>query len=134
MGRPLNKKFFGATAADNIKVQFYDGTDSVPGYIVKQKGSKKFVCKSAAGDEATCMLVDKAAGDLAAGEMSITVKLDNGTVARVTKISAHRVVVGGAVYGWNFSTSTSDGLAQVEEAGTNADMDGATDLEGDETP
>jgi selenocysteine-specific translation elongation factor len=134
MGRPLNKRFFGANANNNIKVQFHDGASSVPGYIVKQKGSKKFVCKSAAGDEATCVLVNKESADLAAGEMTITVKLDNGTVAQVTKITAHRVVAGGAVYGWNFSTSTSDGEAQVEEAGSDSDMTGATDLEGDETP
>jgi selenocysteine-specific translation elongation factor len=134
MGRPLNKKLFGANANDNIKVQFHDGSSSVPGYIVKQKGSKKFVCKSATGTEATCVLVNKAAAALAAGEMTITVKLDNGTVAQVTKISAHRVVAGGAVYSWNFSTSTSDGAAQVEEAGSDAGMTGATDLEGDETP
>lgn len=134
MGRPLNKRFFSADANNNIKVQFHNGTASVPGYIVKQKGSKKFVCKSAAGVEATCVLVDKAAGALAAGEMTITVKLDDGTVARVTKIAAHKVTANGASYPWNFSTSTSDGAAQVEEAGTNAAMSGATDLEGDETP
>lgn len=134
MGRPLNKRFFGANANNNIKVQFHNGTASVPGYIVKQKGSKKFVCKSAAGVEATCVLVDKAASALVAGEMTITVKLDNGNVEQVTKISAHRVVAGGVVYGWNFSTSTTDSEVQVEEAGSNAAMAGATDLEGDETP
>ncbi len=79
------------------------------------------------------MLVDKDAGDLVAGEMSLTVKLDSGTVVHVTKISAHRVVAGGTVYGWNFSTSTSDGAAEMEEAGSNSSMAGATDIEGDET-
>ena len=43
MGRPLNKRFFGApTAAGNeIKVQFHNGTESVNGYIVKQLGSQE---------------------------------------------------------------------------------------------
>lgn len=39
MGRPINKRYFGASLADNIKVQFFNGTESVPGYIVKQTGS-----------------------------------------------------------------------------------------------
>jgi hypothetical protein len=46
MGRPLNKRNFSADANDNIKVQFHNGAASVPGYIVKQKGSKKFVVKA----------------------------------------------------------------------------------------
>ena len=134
MGRPLNKRFFGADANNNIKVQFHNGVASVPGYLVKQKGSKKFMCKDAAGNTALCALVENtAAGDLAAGQMSITVKLDDGTVTQVSKISARRVTVLGVSYPWNFSTSTVDGAAQVEEAGSDSSLTGATDLEGDET-
>jgi len=49
MGRPLNKRLFGAegvghTAAGNeIKVNFHNGSGVKEGYIVKQKGSKRFV-------------------------------------------------------------------------------------------
>jgi len=133
MGRPLNKRNFGTPDSGNeIKVQFHNGTASVPGYIVKQKGSKRFVCKDASGTTATCVLVDKAAGSLAAGEMSITMKLDDTTVVQVVKISGRKMTAdNGNTYPWNFSTSTTDGAAEVEEAGTDASMTGATNLEGD---
>lgn len=133
MGRPLNKKYFAANANNNIKVQFNNGLDSVAGYITTQKGTKKFKVKEF--DDSTtyiCRLVPKASGDLLSGEMSITVKNDAGTISQISKISAHRVTTGGISYPWNFSTSTSDGAVQIEEAGTNTAGAGATDLEGDD--
>ena len=64
MGRPLNKRLFttaagGATAgANEIKVNFHNGTSVVEGTIVRQKGSKKFiVAETGATDtEITCLL------------------------------------------------------------------------------
>lgn len=132
MGRPLNKRLFGADANDNLKVQFYNGTKSVPGYIVKQKGSKKFVCEDKDGNQATCSLVDKASADLADGEMTITIKYDNATAQQVTKIAAHIVTVDGGKKHWTFDTSTSDTFVQIEEAGTNTSLANNTDLEGDD--
>jgi hypothetical protein len=143
MGRPINKRNFGINANNNLKVQFFNGTASVPGYIVSQRGTKKFLCSDATGARAICFLVDKAAGSLTAGEMSITVQLDNGTADQVTKISGGTITVGGAKLPWNFSASNSDGAVQVEEAGTGVDdggtpadatddtLDSATNLEGD---
>ena len=143
MGRPINKRNFGINARNNLKVQFFNGTASVPGFIVSQRGSKKFLCSDATGARAICFLVDKAAGALTAGEMSITVKLDNGAVEQVTKISGGTVTAGGVKRPWNFSTSTSDGAVQIEEAGTGIDdngtagdvsddtLDASTNLEGD---
>ena len=129
MGRPINKRFFGATAVDNIRVRFHNGTGSVDGSIVKQKGSKKFLCVDASGNQATCSLVSAADGSLAAGEMSIKVKNDAGSVVYVTKISGHKVTASdGATYPWNFSTSTSDAAVQVEEAGTDSTFTGNVDV------
>ena len=63
MGRPLNKRFFGVegtgpTASGNeIKVNFHNGSAVKEGYIVKQKGSKKFVCEEIeTAGEFTCVL------------------------------------------------------------------------------
>lgn len=143
MGRPINKKYFGVNANNNLKVQFFNGTASVPGYIVSQKGSKKFLCSDATGATAICFLVDKAAGTLAAGEMTISVKLDNSTVVQVTKISGGTVTAGGVKLPWSFSTSTTDGAVEIEEAGTGINdsgtagdtsddvLDTPTNLEGD---
>ena len=119
MGRPLNKRFFGAPTAggSEIKVQFHNGTKSVNGYIVKQLGSKKFRCTDGVATT-DCLLVDKAAGAIAAGEMSIVVKDDAGAVKQVTKISAKKVTLDtGATIAWNFSDATDDASVEMEEAG-----------------
>lgn len=152
MGRPLNKKHFGANATNNLKVQFFNGDNSVPGYIIKQLGTKKFKCKDVDGNVAICRLVDKAAADLTSGEMTITLKNDLGAVQQATKISGHLVslvytgsnyVTGGTHSGsiigqgvWSYSNSTSDTYWQVEEAGTSttamSTSTQAVDLEGDD--
>ena len=119
MGRPLNKRFFGAptTGGNEIKVQFHNGTASVNGYIVKQLGSKKFRCTDGISEK-DCFLVDKAAAAIAAGEMSIVVKDDAGAVKQVTKISAKKVTLDtGATIAWNFSDATDDASVEMEEAG-----------------
>lgn len=150
MGRPLKKKNFGADGNSNIKVQFHNGTGSVPGFILKQYSSVKFKCKDADGNTAICKLVDKLSANLAAGEMSITLKADNGQVEQAVKISQNlatviytgtNYVTGGThatgVYGqvkWSYSNATDDTYWQIEEAGTNDQLDTATDLEGDDGP
>jgi len=145
MGRPLNKRYFGAPTAggNEIKVQFNAGNGSTPGYIVNQKGSKRFNVSNAGGtDTGLCTLVDKASADLLEGEMSIVVD-DGGTARQVTKISGRKVTMdNGSVTTWDF-TGTGDTVA-VEEAGTGvgagADatlgtdddvLTGADDTEGD---
>lgn len=134
MGRPLNKRFIGTPTAggNELKVQFHNGTASVPGYIVKQTGSKRFVCKDGAGVEATCYLTNAAAAALVAGEMSISVKDDAGTIFQVIKIAAKKLTLeDGSTTGWNFSTSNTDEAVEVEEAGDDAVLTNATNLEGD---
>jgi hypothetical protein len=132
MGRPLNKRLFGTptAAGSEIKVNFHNGTAVKEGYIVKQKGSKKFVCEEigTAGLFTCTLTTGKLPAALAAGEMSISFKMDDAETYGVSKIAGRKVTLvapsatGANAYGgksvpWNFSTSTSDGAAQVEEAG-----------------
>ena len=119
MGRPLNKRYFGPPTAggEEIKVQFHNGTGSVNGWIVKQLGSKKFRCTDGAATK-DCFLVDKATGDVAADEMTITVLDDGGTARQVVKIAGRRVTLDtGATIPWNFTDATDDGAVEMEEAG-----------------
>ena len=90
MGRPLNKRFFGKegvgpTASGNeIKVNFHNGSAVKEGYIVKQKGSKRFVVEEiGTGGTFTCTLATgKLPAALASGEMSISVQgADSETTA-----------------------------------------------------
>jgi len=130
MGRPLNKRYFGEpTAAGNeIKVQFHNGTSSVPGWIVKQTGSKRFVCSDGSNEE-TCYLVDKAAGAIAAGEMSLTVD-DNGTPKQVVKIAGRKVTLDdGTTQAWDFTGTGA--TVEIEEAGDDAALTNADNIEGD---
>ena len=130
MGRPLNKRFFGTPTADGneIKVKFFN-TAPVDGWIVKQLGSKKFRCTDGTAIK-DCFLVDKLAADLLAGEMSMVVKDDAGTVKQVVKITARKVTVDtGESLPWNFSDATDDGAVDMEEAGTANDFTGADDFE-----
>ena len=142
MGRPLNKRLFGPpTAAGNeIKVNFHNGTAVKEGYIVKQKGSKKFVCEEIeTAGEFTCTLkTGVLPAALSAGEMAISFKMDDGETYGVSKISGRKATLvapsatgsnayDGQSVAWNFSTSTSDGAAQVEEAGDDNVLVGADD-------
>lgn len=134
MGRPLNKRYFGEPTAggNEIKVQFHNGTASAPGWIVKQKGSKTFLCTDGT-NEAICTLVDKASASLAAGEMTITVSDDAGNAKQVTKIAGRKVTLDtGESIAWDFSNSTTDGAVEIEEAGDDDSLTNADDLEGDE--
>jgi len=130
MGRPLNKRFFGTPTADGneIKVKFFN-TAPVDGWIVKQLGSKKFRCTNGTAIK-DCFLVDKAAADLLAGEMSMVVKDDNNVVSRVVKITARKVTLSdGTSTPWNFSDSIEDKAVEMEEAGTANDFTGADNFE-----
>ena len=141
MGRPLNKRNFGTPTAggSELKVNFHNGTAVKEGYIVKQKGSKKFVCEEigTAGLFTCTLTTGKLPAALAAGEMSISFKMDDAETYGVSKIAGRKVTLvapsatGANAYGgksvpWNFSTSTSDGAAQVEEAGAD-DVDNTDD-------
>ena len=130
MGRPLNKRYFGEPTAggNEIKVQFHNGTSSVPGWIVKQLGSKKFRCTDGTATQ-DCVLTDAAAAALTAGQMSITVD-DGGTARQVTKIAAHMVTMdNGSRINWDFTGTGA--TVEIEEAGDDDSLTNADNYEGD---
>jgi len=150
MGRPLNKRLFttaagGATAgANEIKVNFHNGTSVVEGTIVRQKGSKKFiVAETGATDtEVTCTLVTgKLPAALTSGEMSISVQGADNETYGVSKITGRKVTVvapsatgsnalDGQSLAWDFAAASA-GKVKLEEAGdddvANTDDDDFTD-------
>jgi hypothetical protein len=134
MGRPLNKRRFGTTNADNIRVRFHNGTASVNGAIVKQVGSKQFQCVDDAGVKTICTLTNKVDANIAAGDMSITIKTDAGTIGYVTKIAGRKITAKDAsgaivhVGKFNFVVNTTDAAAQMEEAGNTSTFTNSVDL------
>lgn len=146
MGRPLNKKFFGAegvgptAGGSEIKVNFHNGSAVKEGYIVKQKASKRFVVEEIETPGLfTCTLTwDDLPANLASGEMSISFKMDDGETYLASKISGRTVTLAaptatgsnaydGSKVPWNFLTSLADGAAQVEEAGDDNTLIGVDD-------
>ena len=145
MGRPLNKRLFadaatGPGAGNEIKVNFHDGAGVKEGFIVKQKGSKTFVCSETGASDTihTCVLTTgKLPAALLEGEMAISFKMDDAETYTVSKIAGRKVTLSapsatgtnlydGKSVAWNFSTSLVDGAAQVEEAGAD-DVDNLDD-------
>ena len=146
MGRPLNKRLFGKagvgpTAAGNeIKVNFHNGTAVKEGYIVKQVGSKKFVCEEiGTGGLFTCTLkTGVLPAALTAGQMSIMVLGNDAETYTVAKISAKKVtlanpsatgsnVLGGKSLQWQTGAAASAGIVRMEEAGDNNTLAEADD-------
>ena len=142
MGRPLNKRLFGTPTAggSEIKVNFHNGTAVKEGFIVKQKSSKKFVCQEigTAGEHICTLTTGKLPAALAAGEMSISFKMDDAETYTVSKMSGRKATLSapsatgsnaydGKSVPWNFSTSVADGAAQVEEAGDDDTLIGTDD-------
>ena len=142
MGRPLNKRLFGTptAAGSEIKINFHNDTAVKEGYIVKQVGSKKFVCEEIETPGLfTCTLTTgKLPAPLAEGEMAISFKMDDEETYTVSKIAGRKVTLSapsatgsnaydGKSVPWNFATSLVDGAAQVEEAGINNVLVGTDD-------
>ena len=119
IGRPLNKRYFGSGAGDQIKVRAKIGDNAEgDGVIVSQRGTKKFKVTVGA-NTGDCFLVDKADGSLAAGEMTISVQTDGGVIRRAVKIAAHRITAGdGVSYAWTFDGSIADGKVEMDEVET----------------
>ena len=150
MGRPLNKRLFtaaaaGATAgANEIKVNFHNGSAVVEGTIIKQTGSKRFkVAETGANDDVfTCTLkTGILPAALSAGEMSISVQGADGETYGVSKIAGRKLTVAkpsntgsnaldGLSLKWDFAAASA-GKVQVEEAG---DDDVANTDDDDFTP
>ena len=88
MGRPVNKRNFGE---GNGKLQvtrhFFTGQAeaSTKAWSLAQRSVNKFKVSDGTTTE-ILLLVNKAAGTLVAGEMSIDGVLDDSTVVQITKI------------------------------------------------
>jgi hypothetical protein len=88
MGRPVNKRHFGplsdTTPDISIRITAKIGAGAAAdGFILAQKGTRKFRV-SVGGEAATCIVVDKTAGNLAAGEMIFFGNFNSNTI-RIAK-------------------------------------------------
>jgi hypothetical protein len=99
MGRPIKKsatgvQIFGTYADDTgIRVDAFVGSAQVDCFIVKQKGSRRYVVQDvSAGTQAICTLVNVAAGSLTAGQMRLTGYVGgNGDAGRAIRKLTKRI-------------------------------------------
>ena len=146
MGRPLNKRLFGASgvgptaSGTEIKVNFHNGTAVKEGYIVKQKGSKRFVCEEiGTAGEFTCTLkTGVLPAALSAGEMCISVQGSDSETYGVSKIAGKKITLAapsatgsnaldGTAVSYVLTGSASAGVARMEEAGDDNTLSGTDD-------
>ena len=112
MGRPINKRNFGATGAavPTIPVRYHNGSASVEGYIVNQKGSNKFTVTTNGTDTYVCRLVNEIAPN-AAGEASLVGIAPGGTATILSKLFNRKAIDwSGNAYTWEAQDDSSESL------------------------
>ena len=128
MGRPLKKKNYQDPSAEGFQ---FDEVDAwIPGelaaekcYITRQAGTYKFVVHSkSTSAEGLCLLVDKAAGSLAEGELVLTCTPFGGSSERIRSFSKHRVrTFNDTQYVW--ATEETEGKAMLDQYLSDASND-----------
>ena len=114
MGRPINKRNFGATgvdAAPTIPVRYHNGTSSVEGYIVNQKGTNKFTVTTNGTDTFVCRLVNELQPN-AAAEMSL-VGLTGSPVILKKLFNRTAVDWDGNRYTWEVEDDSTESLLRL---------------------
>ena len=151
MGRPINKRLFGASGvgpiagSTEIKVNFHNGTAVKEGYIVKQLGSKKFRVEEigTAGLFDCTLKTGILPAALSATEMSITVLGADSETYGVAKITGRKITLAqpsatgsnaldGESVQWKLTGSAASGIVRMEEAGDDNTLLGTDDDNYDE--
>lgn len=116
MGRPVNKKYFGEGAGNQIKVRAKIGTNTEgDGFIISQRSTNRFKV-SVNGTEGICTLVNKDSDTLGENEMIVNVFTDAGTWVQATKLYNRTVITEGNIkVKWTFATSDSDNAVEVPD-------------------
>jgi hypothetical protein len=123
MGRPLNKRHFGATEGsagtegNNLTVMCKIAANSTVanGVILSQRSSTKFNCHDdpdgTSGNTGVCTLVDKAIGAIAANEMVLQGFVVGGSAVNIRKVQNRTMIdFSNNRYTW---TVTDDSTANV---------------------
>lgn len=113
MGRPLNKKYFGnpTGAGNQIVVQADLGSGVVPGWIVRQKGTRTYDVTDGV-DTLRCRLVETITGP---GEATISVATFAGPIETTYTLLSHRVKTHqGNDTPWTLSAPVDSTRVQIE--------------------
>jgi hypothetical protein len=116
MGRPINKKYFGATGVDatpRIPIRFKSGT-VYEGFIVKQVGSRRFKCSTDDGTTAVakCLLTAGTASDPVNDGEAVLLGLLNGSQPISIRELTNRIAIDFSSnrYKWSLQDDSTETL------------------------
>ena len=116
MGRPINKRNFGATGGSpsTIPVRAQVDSSDFEGFIVRQRGSKTFNVSNDGGTKVgDATLVNKITGH-DEGECSIVGITGDGNAVAIQKITAHKAVdYSGNIYSWATADDSAESLLRL---------------------
>lgn len=115
MGRPINKRFFGATGVDaqpTIPIRFFS-TSLIEGKILSQRGTNKFNCSND-GDTVTeiCRLVE--ATPAVDGECQLIGLTDGGNPVAIRKMFNRTAIdFNSNRYTWTVEDDSTESLLRL---------------------
>lgn len=122
MGRPINKRWFGATGSgtgtglytgNNLPIRFKTGGTVYEGYIVKQKSARRFLCSTDDGTtaQAICTIVAGTNSDPANNGEATLIGLVNGSPVSIRNLTNRVATDFSSVrYSWTLSDDSTETL------------------------
>ena len=103
--RPLNSKYFGQ---NGIQINFWNGSSSITGYIVKQTGANRYVVTDDSNTYNDTVILQEAT-PTAFGQGQIVVNTFGGGHEHAYSVAAHLVkTFEDHVYAWTLGGSPAD--------------------------
>lgn len=114
---PINNRNFGSNVG-KIAVDFFDGNQTVTGYVVKQTGTKTFIVSANGVTNFVATLAQQTANAtaLSAGQATIRAQaFGSNTVEHVSAIQANLITTTeGNHYTWTLGNAAVAGQAHIE--------------------
>ena len=123
MGRPINKRYFGATGTgtgtglltgNNLPIRFKSGGTVYEGFIVKQVGSRRFKCSTDDGTTAVakCLLTAGTSSDPVNNGEAVLLGLLNGSQPISIRELTNRIAIDFSSnrYKWTLTDDSTETL------------------------
>jgi hypothetical protein len=122
MGRPINKRYFGATGTgtgtglltgNNLPIRFKTGGTVIEGFISKQKGSRSFLCSNdASSTTAVCLLTAGTNSDPVNNGEAVLLGLLNGSQPISIRRLTNRIAIDFSSnrYKWTLTDDSTETL------------------------
>ena len=123
MGRPINKRYFGATGTgtgtglltgNNLPIRFKSGGTVYEGFIVKQVGSRRFKCSTDDGTTAVekCLLTAGTGSDPVNNGEAVLLGLLNGSQPISIRRLTNRIAIDFSSnrYKWTLTDDSTETL------------------------